>query len=148
VDLFCKQNNIATVDVLKVDAEGHDTGVIEGAQETLATRNVGFVLFEMGETMLACEKAFDRLEKLGFVCFSPTRSTSEPLVILSHGCFVSESGWKNGGGTWDASVNKVGGNAYCVHQERQPGLYRSLLEASLMFSEHENALCNWPLREG
>ena len=147
IDLFCQQNNISTVDVLKIDAEGHDTGVIEGALETLTSRHVGFVLFEMGEPMLVVGKTFDTLEKLGFVCFSPTRSETEPLITLSHGCFVSEYGWKMGGGKWDQRVT-VGGNAYCVHQERQPGLFRSLLEASLLFTEHAGTLCNWPLRAG
>ena len=64
------------------------------------------------------------------------RSETEPLITLSHGCFVSEAGWKLGGGKWDQRVT-VGGNAYCVHQQWQPALFRSLLEASLQYDEWE-----------
>jgi FkbM family methyltransferase len=45
VDLYMKENGLATLDVLKVDAEGFDDSVLRGAKQALKT-SVLFVQFE------------------------------------------------------------------------------------------------------
>lgn len=40
IDAFCREQNISSVDFLKVDTDGHDIGVLLGARETLTERGV------------------------------------------------------------------------------------------------------------
>lgn len=46
IDAFCAAHGIKQVDVLKVDAEGHDLAVIRGANRMLAARGIKFVYVE------------------------------------------------------------------------------------------------------
>lgn len=46
VDLYAKRNGIGAIDLLKVDAEGYDLQVLEGASSLLANEAVAFLLFE------------------------------------------------------------------------------------------------------
>jgi FkbM family methyltransferase len=48
IDDYCQANAIEHIDVLKVDAEGHDLAVLAGAERMLAAGRVGFVQFEFG----------------------------------------------------------------------------------------------------
>lgn len=49
VDAFCTENNIDTVDVLKVDTEGFDIQVLKGAANLMNTRAIRFIYFEFNE---------------------------------------------------------------------------------------------------
>jgi FkbM family methyltransferase len=46
VDRYCQENSIDHIDLLKVDTEGHDLRVIEGAQQNLKSGRVGVLQFE------------------------------------------------------------------------------------------------------
>lgn len=49
VDEFCKQNSIHTIDVLKIDTEGGDLLVLQGAQQLLSTGKIRFVYVEFND---------------------------------------------------------------------------------------------------
>jgi FkbM family methyltransferase len=51
VDLVCQQQGVDTLELIKIDTEGHELEVLTGAAETLATRGVRFVFLEY-ETVL------------------------------------------------------------------------------------------------
>ena len=46
VDLYCKTNGIETIDLLKIDAEGHDFEVIAGTSEMLDRHAIRILQFE------------------------------------------------------------------------------------------------------
>ncbi len=48
LDLFARENDLQHIDLLKVDAEGHDLAVLEGAEQLLAAGRVTAVLVEVG----------------------------------------------------------------------------------------------------
>jgi FkbM family methyltransferase len=50
LDSFCRENNIGHVHFLKLDVEGHELKVIEGAKEMIAAGNIDFIQFEFGGT--------------------------------------------------------------------------------------------------
>jgi FkbM family methyltransferase len=49
IDEFCVQNNIASIDLLKIDTEGFDLFVLEGARAMLQKRAISFVYVEYFE---------------------------------------------------------------------------------------------------
>ena len=48
IDLFCKTNNIAKIDFLKIDVEGNELNVLKGAKEMLKNRAIKNIQFEFG----------------------------------------------------------------------------------------------------
>jgi FkbM family methyltransferase len=48
LDDFLRDNGVSDVDLLKVDAEGYDLEVLKGAESTLASGRVRFVMVEIG----------------------------------------------------------------------------------------------------
>jgi FkbM family methyltransferase len=50
VDEFCGQRGITRIDFLKLDVEGHELSVLEGAQNMLQKRAVSYIQFEFGGT--------------------------------------------------------------------------------------------------
>lgn len=73
VDNFCSTNAIDAVQLLKIDTEGSEIQILDGAVETLRSRDVRFVFVEF-ETLLPVKDATggaltpiaERLEPLGF----------------------------------------------------------------------------------
>lgn len=47
LDSFCKQRGIGIVDILKVDVEGFETSVFEGASQMLSDKKIKNILFEV-----------------------------------------------------------------------------------------------------
>jgi FkbM family methyltransferase len=47
VDAFCAERNIAFVDLMKIDVQGGELSVLEGARQLLERRRVGAVYFEV-----------------------------------------------------------------------------------------------------
>lgn len=47
VDNFVQENNISTIDLLKIDVEGFDLEVLKGANNMLSSGNISFVLIEV-----------------------------------------------------------------------------------------------------
>jgi FkbM family methyltransferase len=48
LDNFCEQENIKHIDLLKIDVEGHDFFVLEGAKNMLEKNAIDFIQFEFG----------------------------------------------------------------------------------------------------
>ena len=46
IDGFCMDNSISTIDLLKIDTEGHDFSVIKGAEKMLSSNCISFIYFE------------------------------------------------------------------------------------------------------
>lgn len=77
LDDFCRANGLARVDLLKIDTDGHELDVLEGARETLA-RHRPAVLFEAGQYLLEergtrFERFFDLFEPLGYALVDASR---------------------------------------------------------------------------
>ena len=49
LDSFCNDNNISTIDILKIDIEGHELFALKGASEKLKNSKINFIQFEFGE---------------------------------------------------------------------------------------------------
>ena len=96
LDAFCEQAAIDRVDLLKIDTEGHEVAVLDGAAETLRARGVSFVLLEF-ETLLpvanaeggALGPAAARLEPLGFRFMGsyPVNQVDRPLYACFNALF-------------------------------------------------------------
>jgi FkbM family methyltransferase len=49
IDQFCSEHDILSIDFLKVDTEGNELSVLEGARRMLSEKRVGVIQFEFGE---------------------------------------------------------------------------------------------------
>ncbi len=49
IDNFCKENNIKTIDFLKMDVQGYELNILNGAKEMLQNGNIKFIQFEFDE---------------------------------------------------------------------------------------------------
>jgi len=47
IDDFARENNVSTIDLLKIDTEGFDLEVLKGADNMLSSGNISFVLVEV-----------------------------------------------------------------------------------------------------
>jgi FkbM family methyltransferase len=83
VDEFCKQQNIPNIDLLKIDAEGHELEVVKGAHNMIAEKKVTWIHFEFGEgnvfSRVFLKDYYDTLP--GYEFF---RVTSKGLVPLGN----------------------------------------------------------------
>lgn len=52
LDEFCSKNNISTIDFLKIDVEGYELKVLQGAREYLERGKIEFIQFEFGGTAI------------------------------------------------------------------------------------------------
>ena len=52
IDAFCSENGIERIDLLKIDAEGHELAVLQGARGMIDAGRVRFIQFEFGECHL------------------------------------------------------------------------------------------------
>lgn len=71
IDDFCAERGIASIDLLKIDVEGAEHAVLEGAQRMLAARSVRVVQFEMNAMTLDAGTPLGRIEQLlrGYALF-------------------------------------------------------------------------------
>jgi hypothetical protein len=49
LDEFCKQHSVEVIDLLKIDTEGHDLKVLQGASRLLAEGRITLIQFEFNE---------------------------------------------------------------------------------------------------
>jgi len=83
LDDFCRENGIHHIDFLKIDTEGSEWDVIQGASTLFANRAIGAVQFEYGGTYkdanITLEQVYQYLTAQGYEVF---RITSEGLVPI------------------------------------------------------------------
>lgn len=69
-DEYCEQHHITRIDLLKIDAEGHDFEVLRGAQQMLSRRAVQVLQFEYNQRWIDSrhflKDAFELLRPLGY----------------------------------------------------------------------------------
>jgi FkbM family methyltransferase len=47
IDSFCQENDISKIDLLKIDTEGFDFEVLQGAKKALKNKDIGFIYTEL-----------------------------------------------------------------------------------------------------
>jgi len=52
LDSYCNENNINSIDILKIDVEGHELEVLKGAIKTLSLGHIKCIQFEYGGTYI------------------------------------------------------------------------------------------------
>jgi FkbM family methyltransferase len=71
VDAFCSRENIRRIDLLKIDAEGHDMFIMEGARTLLQQKKIQVVQFEYNWRWLKPRRTllqvFEFFQPLGYV---------------------------------------------------------------------------------
>lgn len=58
IDEFLKVNGISQITYLKIDVEGHELKVLEGAASAIENHKINFIQFEFGESMVAARVFF------------------------------------------------------------------------------------------
>ena len=98
VDLFCAERKIERVDLLKIDAEGADLQVLEGAEGMIGNRRIGCIYVELlyVEIFSGQPFYFDVARFLfdhGYSLFDfyQNRFDSDGRLISSNGLFFSEA---------------------------------------------------------
>lgn len=66
LDLYCFRKNIEHIDVLKIDVEGHEPAIIEGAQESLIKKKIDIIILELNPKL---RRFYDSLSDMGFEFF-------------------------------------------------------------------------------
>jgi FkbM family methyltransferase len=93
-----------TVDIIKIDAEGLDSEVINGAKKMIKTHRVGIIIWESGNPN-KLELNLKYLEAKKFDCYSP--HIKKAFVKLTGGC---------------VSKLQRGGNIFCVSRRYAAGV--------------------------
>jgi FkbM family methyltransferase len=83
IDLYCEANRIERVDLLKIDAEGHDFEVIAGASEMLSRQAIRIVQFEYNQRWIGCRNYLQDV----FAFFTPKGYMIGKLVGKHIECF-------------------------------------------------------------
>lgn len=58
IDLFCNKNRISHIHLLKIDTEGHELKVLQGAKEMLQQNKISYIQFEFGGAMVDSKTFF------------------------------------------------------------------------------------------
>lgn len=80
VDRFLREQGIAYIDLMKIDVEGHELDVLEGAAESLGAGRIGVVQFEFGGCNLDTRTNFQ-----DFFYFFTARHDFKLFVVTRYG---------------------------------------------------------------
>jgi FkbM family methyltransferase len=58
IDDFCFENSLAKINFLKIDVEGHELAVLQGAKKTIENGNIDFIQFEFGSGNIFSKTSF------------------------------------------------------------------------------------------
>ncbi|MGH9653517.1 MAG: FkbM family methyltransferase [Bryobacteraceae bacterium] len=90
LDQHCRTHGILSLDLLKIDIEGHELFALRGASQLLTEKRIAAVLFEIGER--TCRNAgvepqelLNELQSVGYAVYSITAdgSAGEPVTRVS-----------------------------------------------------------------
>ena len=84
LDIFCKQNNIQSIDFLKIDVEGHEYNVFKGASEMISNGAIQFIQFEFGGCNIDAKIFFKDLYYLLIENYTLYRIHENGFTLLSN----------------------------------------------------------------
>jgi FkbM family methyltransferase len=130
IDEYCREKKISVVDFIKIDAEGFDIKVMQGAAETLLHRRVKMLSFE-GKDVSGSDwqRQFQVLDtQFGFDCYMNGENNMlvrltecwNPDLLFNGTLPICDKSIPNhgcpdvGNDVW----NRIDGNGYCVHRIR------------------------------
>jgi FkbM family methyltransferase len=96
LDAFCAAEGVDSIDLLKIDTEGHDLSVLRGAAEMLAAGRVGFVLTEFNRLdgdigSLNATAEFLRGHGYSFICsYIDDIHPADPPFVVGNALFVRD----------------------------------------------------------
>ena len=128
IDAFCRDNNIEHVDLIKIDAEGSDADVVDGAAETIESRGVWMVTIEGGSMCMGDDQwlmgdgLVERLNSYGFDCYANGQGVA--MYRLTH-CFHPRLC-----DIFKPPSPPQNSNVYCVSRIKAPELATLLLKSS------------------
>jgi FkbM family methyltransferase len=64
IDSYCRENNIPQIDLMKIDVEGAEYQVLQGASRMLEAKSIGCCVFEFGATTFDMGNTPDQIESL------------------------------------------------------------------------------------
>jgi len=85
LDSYCLENNINTIDFIKIDVEGAEKYVFEGAKTLLSKKRIKSGMFEVGSTLTdagtSSEEIVELLESYGYTIY--TNFSPNDYVFIS-----------------------------------------------------------------
>jgi len=82
LDSFCETKNIPRIDFLKIDTEGHEYAVLQGAKNLIASGRISVIQFEFGAPHLSSHIFLDDIRKL-LKEYSLFRILPKKLLLLT-----------------------------------------------------------------
>ena len=77
IDAYCREASLASIRLLKIDAEGHDLAVIKGAAEMLRRKAIDIIQFEYNQSWIEARSflrdAFETVQAFGYELGKVTR---------------------------------------------------------------------------
>ena len=80
LDHFCELHSVSTIHFLKMDVEGHEYAVLEGAIQKLQQRSIDFIQFEFGRVNIDSNSPLKKFYKLLSQDYYIYRITKNGLV--------------------------------------------------------------------
>jgi len=84
IDDYCEENNIKTIDLLKMDVEGNELKVLDGALNMLASKRIRFIQFEFGGCNIDSRTFFQDFYYLLNKDFQLYRIVQDGLFPINH----------------------------------------------------------------
>jgi FkbM family methyltransferase len=83
VDAYCARRGIAAVDFMKIDTEGHDLHVLQGASRLMAAKAIGAIQFEYGACNIDSHVLLrDLFEYLSSVDYLPAKIMPNHVAMM------------------------------------------------------------------
>jgi len=111
VDFLIQREKLDFVDVIKIDTEGYDAFVIQGAKETLKAHKTLLLLFEyhfVWHPPTSLKQTTAELQEWGYVCYLEGQ---RGLLKLTHGCWSEQLEIRSWSNVWCLSTRHRAGLA-------------------------------------
>lgn len=82
LDSFCSKNKVSSIDLLKIDTEGHELRVLQGASKMLQGNKIKYIQFEFGGPMIDSRTYFRDIYTLLNPYFAIYRILQDGLVEI------------------------------------------------------------------